>query len=78
VSVVRFRLVLMSTASDSGSGDRLITADEVAAILNVSKAWVYEQTRRQRMPHVRLGRFVRYRRSTLYAWLEQQESGNYR
>jgi predicted DNA-binding transcriptional regulator AlpA len=39
----------MTASSDSGAGDRLITADEAAAILNVSKAWVYEQTRRQRM-----------------------------
>jgi excisionase family DNA binding protein len=68
----------MTAPSDGAAGDRLITADEAAVILNVSKAWVYEQTRQRRMPHVRLGRYVRYRRSTLNAWLEEQESSSYR
>jgi excisionase family DNA binding protein len=68
----------MTASSNNGAGDRLITAAEAAAILNVSKAWVYEQTRRQRMPHVRLGRYVRYRRTTLDAWLQEQESRSYR
>jgi hypothetical protein len=35
----------MTAPSDGGAGDRLITAGEAAPILNVSKAWVYEQTR---------------------------------
>jgi len=54
--------------------DRLLTADEVAEILHVTKAWVYDQTRQQRMPHVRLGRYVRYRRSAVASWIEQLES----
>lgn len=55
-------------------GERLITAAEVAALLCVTKAWVYEQTRNGRLPHVRLGRYVRYRRETIEIWLDGLEA----
>jgi excisionase family DNA binding protein len=53
----------------------LLTADEVAAILRMTKAWVYTQTRADRIPHVSLGRYVRYRRSAVLAWLGEIERG---
>jgi excisionase family DNA binding protein len=58
--------------------DRLLTADEVAVLLSVTTAWVYDQTRRRLMPHVRLGRYVRYRRSTIDAWLASLEASSVR
>lgn len=57
--------------------DSLLTADEVAALLQVTKAWVYAETRAKRIPHVPLGRYVRYRRTAVQQWintLEQQSS----
>jgi excisionase family DNA binding protein len=62
-------------------GDPLLTADEVAAMLRVSKAWVYAETRKKRIPHVPLGRYVRYRRSAVIEWiaaLERQSSSGLR
>jgi excisionase family DNA binding protein len=44
----------------------LLTVDEVAALLKVSKRWVYEHTRRRgtprsgRLPHVKVGKYVRF------------------
>jgi len=55
--------------------DELLTADDVAVLLRVTKAWVYAETRRGALPHVRLGRYVRYRRSAVAAWLEDIEQG---
>jgi excisionase family DNA binding protein len=55
------------------STDPLLTADEVAALLRVTKAWVYAQTRAQRIPHVPLGRYVRYRRSAVIDWIAALE-----
>jgi len=58
----------------SGAGtDGLLTADEVAALLQVTPAWVYAETRKRRIPHLRLGRYVRYRRSAIDAWMEEVE-----
>ena len=57
--------------------DTLLTADEVAALLQVTKAWVYAETRAKRIPHVPLGRYVRYRRTAVTQWinaLERQSS----
>jgi excisionase family DNA binding protein len=73
-------------ASPSSAGrdigvDPLLTAGEVAALLQVTKAWVYAETRARRIPHVPLGRYVRYRRSAVLRWisvLEQDSVGQAR
>jgi excisionase family DNA binding protein len=65
----------MSNSADqpiSSRGD-LLTAEDVAALLRVTPAWVYSETRRHRIPHIRLGRYVRYRRDALVAWMDQLE-----
>jgi excisionase family DNA binding protein len=56
--------------------DPLLTADEVADLLRVTRAWVYTETRARRIPHVRLGRYVRYRRSAVEAWVAQLEAAS--
>ena len=53
--------------------DPLMTAGEVALLLRVTTAWVYAQTRARKIPHVSLGRYVRYRRSAVLAWIEEME-----
>ena len=58
--------------------DPLLTADEVAALLQVTKAWVYAETRAKRIPHVPLGRYVRYRRSAVLQWIAALERQSYR
>jgi excisionase family DNA binding protein len=57
----------------TGSGDRLLVAGEVAAMLRVTTGWVYAETRAGRIPCVRLGRYYRYRASAIAAWLEEVE-----
>lgn len=56
-----------------GADDPLMTAGEVALLLRVTTAWVYAQTRANHIPHVQLGRYVRYRRSAVLHWLEEIE-----
>jgi excisionase family DNA binding protein len=58
------------------SDDRLLTAGEVAELLQVKESWVREHTRLGEIPHVRLGRYVRYRRSEVLAWLNRRASGS--
>ena len=50
--------------------DRLLTAAEVADLLAVPVSWVRESTRSGAMPVVELGRYRRYRRDEVTAWLE--------
>ena len=55
--------------------ERLLTAQEVAELLNVPVTWVREATRANTLPHLCLGRYRRYRTSDLEAWLDQQRHG---
>ncbi len=50
--------------------DRLLDAIEVAELLHVPVSWVRESTRSGAIPHVALGRYRRYRKSEVEAWLE--------
>jgi excisionase family DNA binding protein len=47
--------------------DRLLTAEEVAERLGMRTDWVWAQARAGRIPHVRLGRYRRFRESALEA-----------
>lgn len=42
--------------------DDLMTPDEVCALLKVTKDWLYDQVQARRIPHVRLGRHLRFSR----------------
>jgi excisionase family DNA binding protein len=67
-------LATNSEPSHAASED-LLTADEVAGLLRMTPAWVYAETRRNRIPHMRLGRYFRYRRSAIEAWIREIETG---
>jgi excisionase family DNA binding protein len=54
---------------------RLLTADEVAEVLGVSKEWVWEQSRLGLIPTITLGRFRRYRQEAVERWLLSIEDG---
>ena len=54
-------------------GEELLTVSEVAAALKVPVSWVYERTRRSgtdQIPHFKLGKYLRFRWSTVREWLE--------
>jgi len=54
---------------------RLLEAEEVADYLGMRTDWVYREVRAGRLPHIRLGRAVRFRRESIEAWLESRERG---
>jgi len=55
--------------------DKLIDAQEAADLLNVKISWVRQATKDGRLPHVPLGRYRRYDRDDLLAWIEEQKRG---
>ncbi len=55
---------------------RLLTADEVASRLGVQPSWVSKAARANRIPHVRVGRYRRFRWPDIEAWLEHQRRGS--
>ena len=55
--------------------DRLLTAGELAERLGVLESWVAKAARANRLPHVLVGRYRRFRWSDIEAWLEEQRAG---
>lgn len=53
----------------------LRTAEQIAELLNVPAKWPLEQARAGQMPHVRLGRYVRFDEEDVLAWVEGLKSG---
>jgi excisionase family DNA binding protein len=46
----------------------LLDAKQAAALLNVPSSWVLAEARADRIPHVRLGRYVRFDAAELEIW----------
>jgi excisionase family DNA binding protein len=57
----------------AGDPDALMDAEGVAQLLHVDLSWVRSATREGVIPSVPLGRWRRYRRSSVLAWVEQLE-----
>jgi excisionase family DNA binding protein len=55
--------------------DRLLEASDVAEILGVPKSWVEEHARQGDLPSVQLGRYRRYTRADVDAFIERCRSG---
>jgi excisionase family DNA binding protein len=52
--------------------DALLDVVQLAAYLNVSKAWVYDQIRNNEIPHSKIGKYLRFRRREIDKWVETQ------
>lgn len=55
---------------DPATPPPLLTIDEVAAVLRVSKTSVYRLVDRRKLPFCRVGRGLRFRREDLEAYLQ--------
>ena len=56
----------------------LLTVNDVAALLKVSKSWVYEHTRSrrvprsERLPHLKIGKYVRFEPHAVRAFIQRK------
>jgi len=57
------------------SAPRLLDAEQAGQLLNVPASWMLAQARAGRIPHVRLGHYVRFDRDELLAWIEHRLTG---
>ncbi len=55
--------------------ERLLEAKEVAELLAVPESWVRQHTRSGSIPHVPLGRWVRYDREDVLRWVQELKTG---
>jgi excisionase family DNA binding protein len=55
----------------------LMTVAETAELLKVPVSWVYERSRkrgRERIPCIKLGKYLRFERGAVRAWVESLRS----
>ena len=56
----------------------LLTVEDVATLLKVSRSWVYEHTRShrtpraERLPHLKIGKYVRFEARAIRAFIEKK------
>jgi excisionase family DNA binding protein len=55
--------------------ERLLTAEELAERLGVPAKWPLAQARAGHIPHVKLGRYVRFDAADVDAWVESLKAG---
>ena len=55
------------------SHDKLLTPEDVAELLGVTRLLVIRKSRLGSIPAIKLGKSWRYRLATIQAWLTQQE-----
>ncbi len=59
--------------------EELMTVGEVARLLKVPVSWVYERCRESTpnpLPHLKLGKYLRFSRSALFAYMEGRRRGD--
>jgi excisionase family DNA binding protein len=60
--------------------DRLLTVDDVAALLQVGRSWVYEHTRSrgtartERLPFIKIGKYKRFDRQSIHEFLRRRST----
>ena len=63
----------MSAAPFRTDEDRLLSPDEAAHMLGLSAYTIRAMARDRELPALRLGRYWRFRRSSLQEWIAEQE-----
>jgi excisionase family DNA binding protein len=65
-----------SIGKATSTNGSLLFADDVAAMVGMTRDWIYAETRAGRIPYVALGRYYRYRPESIDAWLRDIERGS--
>ena len=55
-----------------------VPTEEAASFLGKERGWLYDNLDRLDIPHVRIGRQLRFRISDLDSWAQQQSEGTHR
>jgi excisionase family DNA binding protein len=60
--------------TSNASEDRLLTVREAGQYLGFAEGTLYNKASRDEIPHVRLGRSLRFRKSELDRWIIEQDA----
>ena len=63
----------------NNKAEELLTVSDVARLFKVRPSWVYERCRKgavQPLPHLKLGKYLRFSKSALLAYMEGLKRGD--
>jgi excisionase family DNA binding protein len=51
--------------------DAVFTANELAEYLKVKQSWVYDRVKKKAVPHFKLGKYLRFKKSAIDRWIRE-------
>lgn len=57
--------------NDKRGDDSIFSVNELAAYLRVDENWIYQRTRKHKIPFIKKGKYCLFRKSIIDAWLNQ-------
>jgi excisionase family DNA binding protein len=68
--IVKRVLDALKTRRTEEAEDTLFTVETLAEYLLVSKQWIYERVQFKEIPYIKVGKFLRFRKSEIDKWLD--------
>ena len=65
--IIGFLKILIQEAQ-AGQEKTLLTPEEVAQYFQVNRQWVYERTSKNEIPHIKVGKYLRFEREEIKRW----------
>lgn len=59
----------------NGNTEKLLTINQLAEATGLPASWWYSRTATGRVPHLKLGRYVRFKLADVQRWLESHRRG---
>lgn len=56
-------------AANKPVADELLTTEQLAAFLHVDTGWIYKNHHDKQIPHIKIGKELRFKRSQIEKWL---------
>ena len=66
---------IMPLLNSQSQQDTLFTVEGLSNYLQVTKQWVYEKIHSNSIPHYKMGKYPRFRKSDIDSWLDEQKKG---
>jgi excisionase family DNA binding protein len=63
---------LLKNTKKSGDRDFVFDVKELAGYLKVNKSWVYNRVHLKTIPHFKLGKYPRFKKSTIDKWIDSK------
>jgi excisionase family DNA binding protein len=65
------------TTNENFPNDGILTLEETACFLKVKKRMLYDRVQRNNIPHLRVGKLIRFSKTALLDWMAQEAAARH-